>query len=113
MASSAVMLRTAATVEVAASTAAPGKGAQGVPVPGDGLMALCGFPAALGDVIGPVDGEVAGEQEDLLPGVAQPAAGAHSADSRCPVAQPVVNDPGADSTWLIAIPEQPPAAWVS
>ena len=45
-----------------------------VPVAGDGLVALGGFGAALGDVVRPVHGEVAGEQEDLLLVLAQPAA---------------------------------------
>jgi len=37
-------------------------------------VALGGFGAAFGDVGGPVDGEVAAEQEDLFLVVAQPAA---------------------------------------
>jgi hypothetical protein len=37
-------------------------------------MALAGFGAALGDVIGPAHGEVAGVQEELVLVVAQPAA---------------------------------------
>jgi hypothetical protein len=45
-----------------------------MPVAGNGLVALGGFGSALGDVGRPVRGEVAGEQEDLLFVVAQPAA---------------------------------------
>ena len=45
-----------------------------VPVAGHGLVALGGLGAALGYVVRPVHGEVAGEQEDLLLVVAQPAA---------------------------------------
>ena len=73
-----------------ADTAPPGEGGRGVPVPGDCLMALGGFRAPFGDVIGPVDGEVAGEEEDLLLVVAQPAAErAAGMIPAVPVAQPV------------------------
>ena len=61
-------------VQVAAYAAPAGERGEGMPVPGDRLVALGGFRAALGDVIGPADVEVAGEQEDLLLVVAQPAA---------------------------------------
>ena len=72
-----------------------GEGGQGVPVAGDGLVALGGLGAALGDVVRPVHGEVAGEQEDLLLVVPQPAAeGVPGVVPAVPVAEPVVDDPG-------------------
>ena len=51
--------------------------------------------AALTDVVRPVDGEVAGEQEDLLPVAGQPA-GERVAGvvSLVPVAEPAVDPPG-------------------
>ena len=61
-------------VQVAPDAAPAGEGGERVPVAGDGLVALGGFRAALGDVVRPVHGEVAGEQEDLFLVVAQPAA---------------------------------------
>ena len=80
-------------IEVAADAAPPGEGGQGMPVAGDGLVALGGFGAALGDVGRPVRGEVAGEQEDLLLVVAQPAAQrVAGVVPLVPVAQPVVDD---------------------
>jgi len=45
-----------------------------MPVARDGLVPLNGLDALLGDVVRPVHGEVAGEQEDLLFVLAQPAA---------------------------------------
>ena len=59
-------------VEVAADAAPAGEGGQGMPVAGDGLMALGGFRAALGTLFVQLHGEVPGEQEDLFPVVAQP-----------------------------------------
>src|SRR5256884_6820478 len=65
-----------------------------MPVAGDGLVALGGFRAALGDVVGPVHGEIAGEQEDLLLVAAQPAAQrVAGVVPVLPVPQPVVDDP--------------------
>ena len=61
-------------IQVAADAAPAGEGGEGVPVARDGLVAFRGFRAALGDVVRPVHGEVAGEREDLLFAVAQPAA---------------------------------------
>src|SRR2546423_14854922 len=64
-----------------------------MPVAGDGMVALAGLGAALGDVGGPVHGEVAGEQEDLLFVAAQPAAeGVAGVVPVLPVPQPVVDD---------------------
>jgi hypothetical protein len=58
-------------------------------------VALGCFRAAFGDVGGPVDGEVAGEQEDLFLVVAQPAAQrVAGVVPLMPVPQPVVDDPG-------------------
>ena len=60
-------------------------------------MALGRFRAALGDVGRPVHGEVAGEQEDLLLVVAQPAAERVAGMvPLVPVPQPVVDDPEGD-----------------
>ena len=57
-------------------------------------MAPGGFRAALGDVIRPVHGEVAGEQEDLLLVAAQPAAQrVAGVVPVVPVPQPVVRRP--------------------
>ena len=65
-----------------------------MPVAGDGLVALGGFRAALGDIVRPAHGEVAGEQEDLLPVAAQPAAErVAGVVPVVPVPQPVVDDP--------------------
>src|SRR5258705_9737787 len=65
-----------------------------MPVPGDGLVALGGFGAALRDVGRPVRGEVAGEQEDLLLVLAQPAAQrVAGVVPALPVPQPVMDDP--------------------
>src|SRR6266403_2132579 len=65
-----------------------------MPVAGDGLVALGGLGAALGDVGGPVHGEIAGEQEDLLLVAAQPAAQrVAGVVPVLPVPQPVVDDP--------------------
>ena len=54
-------------VKVAAQAAPAGEGGQGMPVAGDCLMPFRGFRAAFGDIVRPAHGEVAGEQEDLLP----------------------------------------------
>ena len=68
-------------------------------------MALGGFRAALGDVVRPVHGEVAGEQEDLLLVVAQPAAErVAGVVPGVPVPQPVVDDPGPDRR-VVAFPQ--------
>src|SRR5579863_770068 len=76
-----------------------------VPVAGDGLVALGGLGAALGDVGRPVHGEVAGEQEDLFLVLAQPAAQAVSGViAGVPVAEPVVDDPGPDGC-IVAVPQ--------
>src|ERR1700746_3484387 len=53
-------------VQVASDEAPAGEGSEGVPVAGDGLVALGCFRSALGDVGRPVRGEDAGEHEDLL-----------------------------------------------
>jgi hypothetical protein len=50
-------------VEVAADAAPPGEGALVVPVSGDGLVPLGGLGAALGDVVGPFDGGLAGDSQ--------------------------------------------------
>ena len=64
-----------------------------MPVAGDGLVALGGFRAALRDVGRPVHGEVAGEQEDLLLILAQPAAQRVAGMvPLVPVPQPVMGD---------------------
>src|SRR5262249_31452694 len=60
--------------EVAAYCAPAGERGEGMPVARDGLVPLSGLGALLGDVVRPVHGEVAGEQEDLLFVLAQPAA---------------------------------------
>ena len=62
-----------------------------MPVAGDGLVPFRCFGAALGDIVRPAHGEVAGEQEDLLPVLFQPAAeSVAGVVSGVPVAQPVV-----------------------
>ena len=61
-------------VEVAADAAPAGEGALGVPVSGDGLVPFGAFDGPLGAVAGPLDGEFAGEQPDLLLVFLQPAA---------------------------------------
>ena len=61
-------------VEVAADAAPAGERALGVPVPGDGLVPFRAFDGPLGAVAGPLDGELAGEQPDLLLVRLQPAA---------------------------------------
>ena len=59
-------------------------------------MALGGFGAALGDIVRPAHGEVAGEQEDLLLVVAQPGAErVAGVVPGVPVPQPVVVIPKA------------------
>ena len=84
-------------VEVAADAAPPGEGALVVPVPGDGLVPLGGLGAALGDVVRPLDGGLAGEQPDLAGVVAQPAAeDVARVVAVVPVPQPVVDDPEGD-----------------
>jgi len=81
-------------VEVAPYPAPAGEGGEGVPVAGDGLVALGGFGSALEDIIRPVHGEVAGEKEDLLLVVAQPAAQRIAGVvPALPAPQPVVDDP--------------------
>jgi hypothetical protein len=68
-----------------------------MPVARDSLMAFRCFRAALGDVIGPAHGEVAGEQEDLFLVLSQPTAEAVSGVvAVAPVPEPVVDDPGPD-----------------
>ena len=80
-------------VEVASDAAPAGEGGERMPVAGDGLVALGGFRAAFGDVGCPVHGEVAGEQEDLLLILAQPAAQRVAGMvPLVPVPQPVVDD---------------------
>jgi hypothetical protein len=65
-----------------------------MPVARDGLVALGCLGAALGDIVRPVHGEVAGEQEDLFPVLAQPAAErVAGVVPVVPVPQPVVGDP--------------------
>jgi hypothetical protein len=84
-------------VQVAPDTAPAGEGGEGVPVAGDCLVALGGFRAALRDIVRPVHGEVAGEQEDLLLVVAQLAAQrVAGVVSLVPVPQPVVGDAEGD-----------------
>jgi hypothetical protein len=62
-----------------------------MPVAGDGLMPFRGFRAAFGDIVRPAHSEVAGEQEDLLPVLFQPAAErVAGVVPSIPVAQPVV-----------------------
>ena len=81
-------------VEIASDAAPPGEGGERMPLAGDGLVALGGFGAALGDVGRPVHGEIAGEQEDLLFVAAQPAAQrVAGVVPVLPVPQPVVDDP--------------------
>ena len=76
-----------------------------MPVAGNGLVAFRGFRAALGDVVRPVHVEVAGEQEDLLFAVAQPAAERVAGMVlRVPVPQPVVGDP-EDGGLVVALAE--------
>jgi len=56
-------------------------------------MALGGFRTALGDVVRPVHGEIAGEQEDLFFVAAQPAAErVAGVVPVVPAPQPVVDD---------------------
>ena len=60
-------------------------------------MALGCFRTALGHIIRPAHGEVAGEQEDLFPVVAQPGPErVAGVVPLVPVPQPVVDDPGGD-----------------
>ena len=60
-------------------------------------MPFGGLRAALGDVVRPVDGEVVGEQQDLLLVVAQPATeGVAGVVPVVPVPQPASNDAVAD-----------------
>src|SRR5262249_32895729 len=83
--------------EGAANPAPAGEGGKRVPGAGHRLVALGWLGAGLGDVVRPVDGEVAGEQEDLFLVVAQPAAErVAGVVSGVPVPQPVVDDPGPD-----------------
>jgi hypothetical protein len=88
-------------VEVAADAAPAGERALGVPVPGDGLVAFRAFDGPLGAVCGPLDGELAGEQPDLLLVLLQPAAqGVARVVPVVPVPQPVMGDPeGGGSRW--------------
>jgi hypothetical protein len=68
-----------------------------MPVAGDGLVAFGGFGSALADVVRPIHGKVAGEQEDLLLVVTQPAGeGVPGMVPGVPVPEPVVDDPGPD-----------------
>jgi hypothetical protein len=68
-----------------------------MPVARDGLRALGCFRAALGHIVRPAHGEVAGEQEDLFPVVAQPGPErVAGVVPLVPVPQPVVDDPGGD-----------------
>ncbi len=84
-------------VEVAPDAAPAGERGEGMPVARDGLMALGCFRAALGHIIRPAHGEVAGEQEDLFPVVAQPGPErVAGVVPLVPVPQPVVDDPGGD-----------------
>jgi hypothetical protein len=58
---------------------------------------LGGLGAALGDVVRPLDGGLAGEQPDLAGVVAQPAAeDVAGVVAVVPVPQPVVDDPEGD-----------------
>ena len=95
----------AAGIEVAADAAPAGEGRKGVPVPGDGLVALGAFRAALGDIVRPVHGEITGEQEDLFLVAAQPCAERVAGMVPVvPVPQPVMDDPGPDRL-VVAFPQ--------
>ncbi len=60
-------------------------------------MALGCFGAALGNVVRPLDGEVAGEKEELFPVVPQPGPErVLGVVPGVPVPQPVADDPGPD-----------------
>ena len=68
-------------------------------------MALGRFRSALGDVGGPVHGEVAGEQEDLFLVAAQPAAQCVAGViPAVPVPQPVMGDAEGDGV-VVALAE--------
>ena len=72
-------------------------GLLGLPVARDGLVPLGGFDAALGGVGGPVDGEVGGEQPDLVGVLVRPGRQGERGvvAAAVPVAAvPVVDDPG-------------------
>src|SRR5262249_2882760 len=92
-------------VEVAPDAAPAGEGGQGVPVAGDGLVALGGLGAPLRDVVRPVRAEVAGEQPDLLFVVPQPAGEAVAGViAVVPVPEPVVDDAVRDGL-VVAFPQ--------
>jgi hypothetical protein len=65
-----------------------------MPVSGDGLVPFRAFDGPLGAVAGPLDGEFAGEQPDLLLVLLQPAAqSVAGVVPVMPVPQPVMGDP--------------------
>ena len=76
-----------------------------MPVPADHLVPLGGLDCLLGAVVGPVDGELGGEQPDLFLVVAQPAAERIAGVvAVVPVPVPVVGDAEGDG-FVVALAE--------